>query len=86
MIEPIPTLSTPWLDFIQSVVSILLGYADRIRETYRHNAEVIVQLGPHLEEGDVGVSVVEAVDVNPLHLDRITTIPDPVIMILTIQK
>ena len=47
-------------------------------KTYRQYAQIVIQLGLQFEQGYVRIGVVEAVDMNPLNLDRVTSIPDPV--------
>ena len=54
------------------------GYTYWLWKTYRQYSQIVIQLGLQFEQGYVRIGVVEAVDMNPLNLDGVASIPDPV--------
>ena len=64
--------------FLNALYFKYFGYTYRLWKTYRQYAQIVIQLGLQFEQGYVRIGVVEAVDMNPLNLDRVTSIPDPV--------
>ena len=64
--------------FLNALSFKYFGYTYWLWKTYRQYSQIVIQLGLQFEQGYVRIGVVEAVDMNPLNLYRVTSIPDPV--------